>query len=343
MTQAMGRGVQDEDIAKCAAQNARRTARHVPAKDECRSFCEHCQGSRIFVEDGQYVCGSCYTVQSRVIDNGAEWRYYGAEDSRDDDPNRCGMATNPLLPRSSLGSVIGGRRNDNLDMRRIRRFQMWNSMPYWERQLLKMFDEITANTQNHGIPNKVVDDAKVMYKQVSDLKISRGENKEGLLASCIFYACIQNKTPRAAKEIARMFRIDTMVLTKGNARFQNLLKINVDCSNPDEYICRFASRLNMNYTDIQACRRLTHLMDAMEIVSENAPTSVAAGALYYYSQRAKLELTKKQIAEECEVSEVTITKCFKRLSKYKDLIEKEFERTEGVPIKLSECGNLLCA
>ena len=188
--------------------------------------CEKCKGIQLIIDEGQNICLECNTVQSRIIDVTAEWRYYGIDDSRDGDPTRCGMPSNDLLPKSSLGSIIGGRKGDNRDMRRIRMYQMWNSMPYWERTLYNIFDKLTNNTTNHGIPSKVIEDAKVLYKKASEKKISRGDNKDGLIASCIYYACLINKLPRSPKEIARMFHIDPNVLTKGNARFQILLQIN---------------------------------------------------------------------------------------------------------------------
>jgi transcription initiation factor TFIIIB Brf1 subunit/transcription initiation factor TFIIB len=194
-------------------------------------------------------------------------------------------------------------------------------MPYWERTLYNVFDKLTNNTTNHGIPSKVIDDAKMLYKKASEKKISRGDNKDGLIASCIYYACLLNKIPRSPKEVARMFHIDPNVLTKGNARFQILLQMNVESSNPDDYIARFGSRLNMDYCDIQKCKEFAKKLDELEIVSENAPTSVAAGALYYYITLQELDFTKKQIADVCEVSEVTITKCYKRLQKFKEYFE----------------------
>ena len=283
--------------------------------------CEKCKKFNLIIDDGQNICLDCNTIQNRIIDASAEWRYYGADDTRDGDPTRCGMPSNDLLPKSSLGSIIGGRKGDNRDMRRIRMYQMWNSMPYWERTLYNIFDKLTNNTTNHGIPVKVIEDAKVLYKKASEKKISRGDNKDGLIASCIYYACLMNKLPRSPKEIARMFHIDPNVLTKGNARFQILLQVNVDSSNPDDYITRFGSRLNMNYVDIQKCKNFAKKLDELEIVSENAPTSVAAGALFYYCSINELDFTKKQIADVCEVSEVTITKCYKRLLKYKEMLK----------------------
>jgi len=288
--------------------------------------CESCHSTRIIVEDGQNVCQDCCMVHSRIIDCGAEWRYYGVEDSRGEDPTRCGMPVNDLLPGSSLGSMVGGNRYDNRDMSRIRQFQMWNSMPYWERELYRVFEKLSSATTNNGIPTKVLHDSKVLYSRASEMKISRGDNKEGLIASCIFYACAMNGVPRSTTEIAQMFNIHPTVLTKGNSRFQALMKLNIQSPNAVDFISRFASQLRMNWGDIEECQDLTIAIENLEIVSENAPTSVAAGTLYYYCIMKQIDISKKQVATICNVSEVTITKCYKNLTKYKAHIEAEFQR-----------------
>ena len=285
-----------------------------------KAGCHLCGSYELIADDGEHLCTSCHAVLGRVIDIGAEWRFYGADDNRSDDPTRCGMPTNELLPKSSIGSVFGGSRGNSRDSHRIRMYQMWNSMPYWERTLYNVFEQLTSKTANHGIQSKILDDAKVLYKKVSEKKISRGDNKEGLIASCVYYACLLNKVPRSTKEIASMFHIDPNVLTKGNARFQDLLKLNVECTGADDFVCRFGSKLNMDWNDIQKCKELAKKLDDLEIVSENAPTSVAAGTIFYYCMEHKIDFSKKQIAEVCRVSEVTIMKCYKRLLKYKHLI-----------------------
>lgn len=303
--------IQDDEAASTASG----------ADPEEEDVCPSCGGTEIITDEGHYTCKACATVLGRMIDCTAEWRFYGADDNRGDDPTRCGLPTNPLLPKSSLGSMIGGRRGDSREIRRIRRFQMWNSMPHSERALYSVFDQLKVNTVKYGLPAKVVDDAMVLYKQASEQKISRGENKEGLIASCIYYGCLINKVPRSAKEVSRMFNIHPNVLTKGNARFQTLLKINVDSSGPEDFIARFGSNLDMTRDDIEKCKALARRLEELEIVSENAPTSVAAGALYYYCTKNKLDINALQIAAACEVSNVTIMKCYNRLVKYKQHID----------------------
>ena len=281
-----------------------------------------CGCSVMVIEETMQICSECSAVIGRVIDNTAEWRYYGNDDNRDSDPSRCGLPTNSLLPKSSLGSMIGGSRSDNIDIRRIRMFQMWNSMPYDERTLWNVFDKLTSNTINNGIPQKVIDDAKVLYKNASEKKISRGDNKEGLIASCIYHSCLINNIPRSSKEIAKMFNISPVVLNKGNSRFQTLLQINVSSSCPIDFISRFASQLNMNMVDIEKCKKLVKFLEKNEIINDNSPTSSAAGILYYYSIKNDLGFTKKQFASICSVSEVTIIKCYKLICKYNEFIDK---------------------
>lgn len=280
-----------------------------------------CGSNEVIVEENMQICKNCCAVIGNMIDNTAEWRYYGADDNRDGDPSRCGLPTNNLLPKSSLGSMIGGGRSNNIDIMRIKMWHLWNSMPYNERTLLNIFSKILAHTANNGIPQKVIDDAKVLYKKASEKKISRGDNKEGLIASCIYHSCIINNVPRSSKEIAAMFNISPVVLNRGNARFQTLLKINVASSGPEDFISRFGSKLSMKIADIENCKRLVSFLEKHEIISDNSPTSLAAGILYYYSTTENLGFTKKQFSMVCNVSEVTIVKNHKIISKYKEFID----------------------
>jgi transcription initiation factor TFIIIB Brf1 subunit/transcription initiation factor TFIIB len=289
-------------------------------KKDCEIVCS-CGSKRILNEDCMQICADCSSILGKIIDNTAEWRYYGS-DTKSDDPSRCGLPTNVLLPKSSLGSMIGGNKFGNYDIRLIRKYQMWNAMPYNERTLWNVFDKLTGVSLSNGIPQKIVDDAKVLYKRASEKKISRGNNKQGLIASCIYYACRMNNLPRSSKEIAKMFDIDPVVLNKGNSRFQTLLQINVSSSSPLDFISRYCSNLDMKMEDIENCKKLAKFLEESEIMSDNSPTSSCASILYYYSKKKNLGITKKQFSDVCQVSEVTVEKGYKFLEIYDNYINK---------------------
>lgn len=272
-----------------------------------------------FVEEGQNICKVCYTIQSRFIDQGAEWHNYGDGEK---DLARCGLPVNDLLPKSSLGSMIGSSYKESWDARKIRVYQMWNSMPYRERSLYNIFDQITMSSSKHNLTPKIISDAKVLYKRISECKISRGDNREGLIATSIYLACIMNKSPRSPKEVAKIFDLDTTLITRGISRFQNLLKLKIACTSPEDYITRFGSILNMNKQHVDYCKEIVTRVRTMNIISENAPTSIAAGIIFLCATVCRLTLTKKEIHLGTDISEVTITKCFKKMQPFADELFK---------------------
>ena len=57
------------------------------------------------------------------------------------------------------------------------------------------------------------------------------------------------------------------------------------------------------------------------IITDNIPNAIAAGIIYFVSQVCGLNISKKEIHLKCNVSEVTINKCFKKMDSIRnDLI-----------------------
>jgi transcription initiation factor TFIIIB Brf1 subunit/transcription initiation factor TFIIB len=56
----------------------------------------------------------------------------------------------------------------------------------------------------------------------------------------------------------------------------------------------------------------------MNIMPENTPHSIAAGVVYFIAQLCKLNVSKRDVKNVSEISEVTINKCYKKLEKIKE-------------------------
>ena len=279
-----------------------------------------CKSSHILLDENIYICEECNTIQDKFIDSQAEWRYYGNDDTKKNDPTRCGMPVNPLLPELSLGSIISNDYNTSYYMYKIRKYQKWNSTTYKERSLYEIIDNITLNASNSGISQTIIDEAKVLYKDISTKKISRGSNRNGLIASSIYMSCKKHKVPRSAKEIAKVFNIDVTTMTKGCKKFHDITKSNMMCSNPEDFIIRFCCNLNISDKYVELCKSVINKADEYSVVSENAPPSIAAGVIFLVSNLCNINIQKKDISTNCDISEVTINKCYKKLNKYKKLL-----------------------
>ena len=65
---------------------------------------------------------------------------------------------------------------------------------------------------------------------------------------------------------------------------------------------------------------VSEITDYLGICSENNPKSIAVGSIYLIVQAYDLEHTKKEIAQKCITSEVTITKIFNNMVKYQNYL-----------------------
>ena len=161
-----------------------------------RYKCTDCNSYGLVYADGQNSCSKCGLMQEKILSQEAEYRFYGNNDSRSINPSRVGMATNVLLPQSSMGSVIQRRRSDNLSIKRMVQYNSWNQMPYKERSLYKICSKIARISRQAGIPRIIIERAKELYSIVKKVNISRGDNRDGLIAACVWVACKDLEVPR---------------------------------------------------------------------------------------------------------------------------------------------------
>jgi transcription initiation factor TFIIB len=285
------------------------------------NLCAYCTSDSVSLIDGNYICSECNSVLDRFIDNHAEWRYYGANDNRTSDPSRCGLPTSELFTDSALGSVISSQANESYDMKIVKRYHMWSSMTYKDRSLYNIFDQITLSAINHGISPSIIEEAKAFYKKVADQQISRGENRSGLIATSIYMSCKSNKVPRSTKEIAKIFNLKPSTMTKGCKKFQDILKLNIGSCNPLDFINRFCSKLSLASDIVQICKTVAEKADELNLVCESTPPSIAAAVIYLVVVCCNIKtITKKDLSDACELSQVTLTKCYKKLFDHKEML-----------------------
>ena len=296
-----------------------------------REQCDVCESSVCITDDGFLTCTNtkCSIIYKDIIDQSAEWRYYGGDDNNSSDPTRCGMPVNPLLVQSSYGCKVMCGGSSSYEMRKIRRYTEWQSMPYKEKAHYDEFQRITVIAKNSGIPQIIIDEALRFHKKISEHKTFRGLNRDGIIAASIYISCRTHDCPRTAKEIATIFTLDNTSATKGckNAisiinelehTFINSDKTNLGKTNPESFIERYCSRLNINKELTKLSIFVALNIQKKNLIPENTPHSIAAGIVYFIGQLCYLNISKKDVSRISEISEVTINKCYKKLDSFKD-------------------------
>jgi len=299
-------------------------------------LCTLCKSVLIIMEDGFPTCTNqeCSLIYKNTLDYSPEWRFYGADDKNANDPTRCGNPINPLLVESSYGCKVLCAGNSSYEMKKIRKWTEWQSMPHKEKSLYDEFQFITVMAQNAGIPKIFIDVAMTIHKDISEQKMFRGLNRDGIKAASIYISCRLNGCPRTSHEIAEIFKLDKTSATSGCSMAVNILhniERNVEPSQqtdlctttPSSFIDRFCSKLNINNELTMLSKFIANKLENQNIISDNTPHAIAAGIVYFVSQNCNLNINKMDIKQICGVSEVTINKCFKKMENIKtNLIPK---------------------
>ena len=294
-----------------------------------RDNCELCGGRLYLSEERFLTCEnkSCGIIYKDELDENPEWRYYGADDSSSVDPTRCGMPINPLLKESSYGCKVVCNYKSTYEMRKIRRYTEWQSMPYEEKTQYDEFEKIKIYANIAGIAKIIVDEALRQHKKLSSMKTFRGDNRDGIIAASVYIACRIHNFPRTAKEIATIFKLDNTSATKGCKNAGQILnniegglinseKTEYCATTPEAFIERFCSKLNINKELTKVCMFVSRKIAQNNLIPENTPHSIAGGIIYFVCQVCNLNISKTTINGISKISEVTINKCYKKLENY---------------------------
>jgi len=187
-------------------------------------MCEHDERS-VRVEEGQRVCTGCGTIMEQTIDEGAEWRYYGADD-RNDDPSRVGLTISSLLPDSSYGSMAMNKKVSSPQFKSIQRLSAWCLASHSERSWLAALETLNQYSYRNGFTKAILQEACALFRNQEDALKLRGETRRALMGAVFFVACRRFGVSRTHEEIAEIVSVSTRSLSKAIQRFGILAEEN---------------------------------------------------------------------------------------------------------------------
>jgi transcription initiation factor TFIIIB Brf1 subunit/transcription initiation factor TFIIB len=286
--------------------------------------------------EGITVCRDCGQVLDNIVDRNAEWRSYDDDFGNKFDSERCSAITNPLLPQSSLGTTFV-RKNKGRYMTQMERLHSWNTMPYRERSLNIVFKIINDKCIKGNIFNCIADDAKIMYKKLSNIKhdngknkgkfiIIRGDNRKSLIAASVWCGCRRKKKTRSQKEIAVLFTLKDKAMSMGCKNFQKYMKIidpnfDVGTSSPEHFVERHCDELKIKNNAKERAIQIAKNITRLNIASTHTPYSISMGCILIISEIFNYyEYTKKTLSKIFDVSEVTINKTYKKIEPFKNIL-----------------------
>ncbi len=297
-----------------------------------QDVCPECSGRVVSDEEhGESVCTDCgLVIEENEIDRGPEWRAFDAGER--DQKSRVGAPTTQMMHDKGLSTNIGwqnkdayGRSLNSNQREKMQRLRTWNerfrTRNSKERNLKQALGEIDRMASALGLPENVRETASVIYRRALSEDLLPGRSIEGVATAALYAAARQAGTPRSLDEIERVSRVDHMELTRTYRYIVKELKLEVKPADPESYVPRFVSDLDVSDEVERQARDLIESGRQAGQLSGKSPVGLAAAAVYAAALLTNQKVTQSEVSEVANVSEVTIR------NRYKELLEAEGVQT----------------
>jgi len=288
--------------------------------------CPECNGD--VIQDGQEtVCNMCgLVVDTDEVDRGPEWRAFDAQEKNE--KSRVGAPTTNTMHDKGLSTNIDWRDKDaygnSLDSRqreKMQRLRKWNerfrTRDSKERNLKQALGEIDRMASAVGLPDNVRETASVIYRRALDEDLLPGRSIEGVATSAVYAAARQAGVPRSLDEIGDVSRVEKNEVARTYRYVVRELGLQVAPADPESYVPRFASGLELSDEAEHRARSLLKTAKDKGVHSGKSPVGLAAAAVYAASLLTNEKTTQAAVSEVADISEVTIR------NRYHELLEAE--------------------
>ena len=307
----------------------RETESETESADET-TRCPECSGQLITDEEhGETVCRECgLVIESDAVDRGPEWRAFDSAER--DSKSRVGAPTTNMMHDKGLSTNIGWQNKDaygkslsSNQRQKMQRLRTWNerfrTRDSKERNLKQALGEIDRMASALGLPKAVRETASVIYRRALDEDLLPGRSIEGVGTAALYAAARQLNNPRSLDEFAAVSRVEKMEMTRTYRYIVRELGLEVKPADPEQYVPRFVSRLELNEEVERQARALLRAAKDAAVTSGKSPVGLAAAAVYAAALLTNQKVTQSQVGEVADISEVTIR------NRYKELLELDHD------------------
>ncbi|WP_423745961.1 transcription initiation factor IIB (plasmid) [Haladaptatus sp. SPP-AMP-3] len=290
--------------------------------------CPECSGKLIADSGhGETICEDCgLVVEVDNVDRGPEWRAFDAKEKNE--KSRVGAPTTNTMHDKGLSTNIDWRNKDaygnslgSRQREKMQRLRKWNerfrTRDSKERNLKQALGEIDRMASALGLPDNVREMASVIYRRALNEDLLPGRSIEGVSTSCVYAAARQAGVPRSLDEITEVSRVDKSEVARTYRYVVRELSLEVKPADPESYVPRFASGLELSDEAEHRARELLRNAKEQGVHSGKSPVGLAAAAVYAAALLTNEKTTQAEVSDVADISEVTIR------NRYHELLEAE--------------------
>lgn len=276
----------------------------------------NCPHSSIIFDElhGEFVCVETgEVIEEKLFDQGPEWRAYSPEEFSE--RARVGSRLTNKVHDLGITTTIDtwsfeGRRLQSIH----RKLRITNNK---ERKLAKALGLMNDVIGKLGLPNTVNEFSGSIIRKLSARGIIKDRNVNSFIAASIILSCNYMKVPIDRDEVLRACEVTRhdlwkamLKITRDSGEF-----ITIKVPEPQIYLDKLRAELGLRAEVSALANRILSIARSSGLTSGKGPIGLAAAALYIASVLLDDKKTQKEIAEKCDITEVTVR------NRYRDLVD----------------------
>lgn len=258
--------------------------------------------------EGYIVCVKCGVVKYTTVlddnifgfsngENNMYLRSFGSE----------------LYPVSSQSTQIAGSS-------KLSRLQSWSSMPYNERVIWEISNELKARLSEHFSP-RVINDTLVIYKNFYEKSgIFRGDNKKGFVAVCVYIAASQSFASVTPKEISELLDVDLKVMYRCIQKYSEIMKDQTSMKKASDFLSSFSNKIGLSFKVRKPVVKILEVVEKYQLLGGTIPQNVCVATIAFVCKELGTPLDYKLLTKEFSISMSTLERIVGILVKEKQQI-----------------------
>jgi len=255
-------------------------------------------------------------------DSGPEWRTFSRDGGTD--PSRTGAPTSLTIHDRGLSTIINPINRDSSGKpltsamkSTIERLRTWDNRSKvnasTDRNLRQALNELARLKDKLSLSDAVIEKAAYIYRKAIDKGLVKGRSISALIASALYAACRDTKTPRTLKDISDAGNIKKKDIARCYRILHQELELKMPVVDPIQCVARIASNLGISEKTKRHASKVLQVAKEHEESAGKDPMALAAAALYMSCMKNCEAMTQRDIAEAANVTEVTIRNRYKCL------------------------------
>jgi transcription initiation factor TFIIIB Brf1 subunit/transcription initiation factor TFIIB len=278
--------------------------KNVTFKEDC------CEFKYITANEGYEVCQNCGLVcQTKILEDNL-YTFSNGENNQ-----FLRTFSSYLFPTSSNATMIAGHSN-------IAKLTSWNSMPYNEKVLWEVQNEIKAKL-GLLLSDKIITESLVLFKQFYEKANSfRGNNKKGYVAVCVYMASSMNFSPISPREIANALGVELKAVYKCIQKYSEIMGESRSVNSTD-FLNHYCNKLGLEFKIQKTVLKILKVVERTSILGSSSPQNVCLSTILFVCKEMKFEFDMKEVCKEFDISSSTIDKLVMVIQKEKKYIFNE--------------------